>query len=248
MAWDALYIGKVIYDACKTVSGVNLNVYPLRIPQSVDLKTQPAVVYHIVSNNGEDVKDSRSLVDTIRFQVSVWASSYTLATSTASLIREALDGLSGEVSGCSVDYMRFEDESDGYDDEYKIFEHVIDFSARVKNNASMGTQLEYPKVITGITGDYTWTDAVPAGYMVEYVLFEESAGETGQISIGTTAGTTNVMQSEAIAGGGLTVVDRINQRMISLHTATTLYINHAGDGDAWNDMNLTIYLVMRKIN
>jgi hypothetical protein len=214
----------------------------------VEIGTAPAVVYRIVSNSGEDVKDSRSVVDTIHFQVSVWANTYTLTTGIASLIREALDGLSGEVAGCSVDYMRFEDESDGYDDEYKVFEHSIDFSSRIKNDASMGSIITYPAIVPNITGDYTWTDVVPAGWMVEYLLFEESTGNTGQISIGTGAGETNVIQSEAIAGGGLTVIDRINERMISLATPITLYINHAGDGDAWNGMNLTVYCVMRKIS
>ena len=247
MSWDALYIGKVVYDATKQVSGVNLNVYPLRIPESVSLKTQPAIVYHIVNNSGEDTKDGRSWVDTIRVQVQVWAASYTLATGLGSLVRESLDGLTGEVAGCSVDYMRFEDESDGYDDEYKLFAHTLDFTARVKNDASMGTTVTYPVVVTGITGDYVWTGAIPAGYIIEYVIFEEATGNTGQLSIGTSAGANNIIASEAITGGALTVIDRIRDRALNLATPMNLYV-HAGDGDAWNGMNLTIYCVIRKIS
>jgi len=247
MAWDALYIGKVIYESCKNVSGLTLNVYPLRIPESVSLTSQPSVVYRIISNSGEDLKDTRSIVDNIRFQVSVWASTYTLSSGIASLIRDSLDGLSGEVAGCSVDYMRFEDESDGYDDEFKLFEHTIDFSARIKNMGSGNINTE-PAVALDVTDDYTWSGVIPSGWMVEYLVFEESTGNSGQLSCGTSSGATNVMRSEAITGGGITVISNLTQRISSMSSAITLYINHAGDGDTWNGMNLTVYCVMRKIS
>ena len=247
MAWDALTIGKVIYDTCKNLSGLSLRVYPLRIPQGVDLSTYPAVTYQIQANQPEYVKDSRSLVDTVRFQISIFASTYTLTTGISALIREAMDGLSGETAGCSVDYIVVEDETDGFDDEQKIFIHDIDFSARIKNDSSQNINYS-PVIALNVSDDYTWTNAIPAGFMVEYLAIEESTGNTGQISFGTTLEGTNIAQSEAVTGGGLTIIDRINQRAISLHNPTTIYINHAGVDDNWNGINITVYCIMRKIN
>jgi hypothetical protein len=251
MIWDALYIGKVIYNACKNISGVSLRVYPLRIPQAVSLLTDPALSYYIISVTPEDTKDSRSLCDTVVFQVSIFGSTYTLTTSIAQGVRDALDGLNGETSDISVDYMRFEGWADDYEDDTKLFSKHMEFSCRVKNDASTGTgylTFDVSSIVTALnlTDDYTWTSIIPAGYMLESVIAEESTGETGQLSCGTGAGITDVFQSQAVTGGGLTVIE-VN-KIFSTSSATTIYINHAGSGDDWNGMTLSVYGVLRKIN
>lgn len=242
MIWDALYIGKVIYASCKDLSGVSLKVYPLRIPQETAF---PALTYSILSVDPEDTKDSRSLCDTVTFQINLFASTYTLVTSLAQLVREALDGLSGENSGVSVDYMRFESWIDDYDDEFLLFRKDMTFSCRVKNDASTNINASVLTALS-VTNDYTWADAIPAGYLLESFVIEESAGSTGQISSGTTVSGTNIFSAQTITGGGLTIIE--TNKAFSLTAAQTIYFNDVGSGDNWNGMNCTIYAIMRKIN
>lgn len=243
MTWDALYIGKAIFSTVNGVQDIESRVYPLRIPQETDLGSNAAISYYVISTTPETTKDSRSLVDTLRIQVSIFSQSYSTLNTIAGLVREALDGLTGEVAGCSVDSCWFSDESDLYEDEHRIFHKAQDYMVRVKNGSSIN-QNDMTSAVYGVSADYTWTAVIPAGYLIEYMIFDELSGHTGQLSAGTTSGDNNVFNQEAITGGALTVIN-IN-KTFSKTAATTIYINHAKDGDTWNGMSLNIFAQLRK--
>lgn len=258
MIWDALYIGKAIYAACKNISGVSLRVYPLRIPQEVDLMTSPALSYYITSVTPEDTKDSRSLCDTVVFQVSIFGSTYTLVTGIAQSVRDALDGLSGENSAVSIDYMRFEGWADEYENDTKLFHKAMEFSCRVKNDASSGTSYPYndnSNIISALnlTADYTWTNAIPTGYLIESFIFEESGGASGLLSCGTSVYGYELFTKVVISPNALTVVNI--DKILSKTTAATIYIwqDKIFTGIAlpppfdWTTQNITIYVMLRKI-
>ena len=122
---------------------------------------------------------SRTLCDTVDFQVSIFGSTYTLVTSLAQGVRDALDGMTGETSDVSVDYMRFVNWTDDYEDDTKLFSKHMDFSCRIKNDPSTAAGYPTPdgsNIITALnlTEDYTWSGIVPAGYLIESIIFEES--------------------------------------------------------------------------
>ena len=183
------------------------------------------------------------MVDTVRLQVSIFSTSYSSVNSIAQSVRDAFDGLTGEVAGCSVDGVYFDDESDMYEDEHNVFHKAQEYIIRVKNDASSNTS---DKVIsyTSLTSDATLTAAIPAGYLIEYMIFDEKSGNTAQLSAGTTAGDNNIMNQEAITGGALTVVN-IN-KVFSKTTSSTIYLNHAQSGDTWNSSNIDVYIQLRK--
>ena len=243
MTWDALFIGKVLYSQLNALEGISTRVYPMRIPQDIDLTTQSAISYYVISTTPETVKDSRSVVDTVRIQVSIFSTSYSAVNTLAGLVREALDGLTGEIAGCSVDGCYYTDETDQYEDEHDVYHRAQDYLVRVKNGASINqndmTSATYTK-----TDDFTWSAMIPAGYMIEYMIFDETSGNTGQLSAGTTAGDNNVFSQEAITGGALTVIN-IN-KTFSKTSATTVYINSAQAGDGWNGMSVNIFAQLRK--
>jgi hypothetical protein len=243
MTWDALYIGKAIFTTLNGIEGISTRIYPLRIPQETPLGNDAAISYYVISTSPEDVKDSRSLVDTVRIQVSIFAQSYATLNTIANLVRDALDGLTGEIGGCSVDSARFMDENELYEDEVNLYHIAQDYSIRVKNGSSIN-QNDMTSAVYTLTGDYTWTALIPAGYLIEYMIFDETSGNTAQISAGTTAGDNNVFSQEAITGGGLTVIN-IN-KTFSKTAATTVYINHSQDGDGWNRATVNVWAQLRK--
>lgn len=96
-----------------------------------------------------------------------------------------------------------------------------------------------------ITDDDTWTDVVPAGYMLVYAIFEEKAGNTAVLDLGTSAGGNEVFLGNTITANELTTI--VIQRTFSLTAATTLYLNDDDAGSGWNGATVDVYLVMQCI-
>jgi hypothetical protein len=243
MIWECLFVGKVIYSTVKDLSGVSSRVYPLRIPQAIDLKTTNAISYYIISTKPEDTKDSRSLIDTVMVQVSIFSNVYNTANALAQLIREAMDGLSGEIAGTTVDSIRFTNEIDQYEDDVEVYHKIQEYDIRIKNEPS--TNINAMTVVAlSLTNDYAWADAIPAGYILEEMIFDETAGKTAQLSAGTSANGTNIFSQAGITEGALTVIKV--DKAYSKTTAKTIYIHHSGDGDTWNGATITVYAILRK--
>ena len=98
---------------------------------------------------------------------------------------------------------------------------------------------------TTITADTTWSDIVPAGYILERMIFVETAGNTGTLSLGTSDGATDVFLDQAITASSITVVE-IN-KMWSTSATQTLDLNDDGSG-TWNSASVDVTLLMRKIS
>jgi hypothetical protein len=245
MTWDALLIGKAIFTSLTGLSGISTRVYPMRIPQEIDLSTTAAISYYAISTVPEPVKDSRSMVDTLRIQVSIFSTSYSSVNTIAGLVREELDGLSGEIGTTSIDSMMYSGEFDMYEEEAKVYHKAQEYSCRVKNDASVNIDATLPVGPVSVAADYFWAGVIPAGYMLETLLFDETTGHAPILSCGTTAGGNDIFTSESLQAGAFTSV-YVNKVWSKL-TATSIYIHDGGVGDTWNSAGLNIYAILKKI-
>ena len=99
-------------------------------------------------------------------------------------------------------------------------------------------------VYMGLNADTTLTDVVPAGYMLEYVIFEELAGQSPILDLGTSAGGNEVFINQALTTSDLTTI--VVDRIFSLTVDTTLYLNDDG-GSTWDTSSVDAYFVLRPI-
>jgi hypothetical protein len=99
-----------------------------------------------------------------------------------------------------------------------------------------------PVSFSDIVADTTFTDCVPAGYILEYVVFDNSTGQSAVLSCGTSAGAYDVFQSWGINANGLTSIPV--GKTLSLSVVKSLFVNDDQDGDTWNGANLDMYLVL----
>lgn len=98
---------------------------------------------------------------------------------------------------------------------------------------------------TSITSDTTWTDVIPAGYMLNAIVVKETSGSSPKISIGTSAGGSQVFKSYTFTGSAITSIAVF--KMFSDSATTTLYLNHASSGDTWNGASIDVYLNLIRI-
>ena len=116
-------------------------------------------------------------------------------------------------------------------------------SGALPTNLSANDVQRYRHTVA-ITDDTTWTDIVPAGYMLEAITFVESAGNAATIDLGTTSGASDVFSQEVIAASGITVVT-IDQAF-SMTAKQSLYLNDDGAG-TWNSASITATLTLRRL-
>ncbi len=131
----------------------------------------------------------------------------------------------------------------------------LDFSNRnIKTTGALkdNTYTTYVKDIrssvskqSSLSSDTTLTDIVPAGYCLEYIVFEEKDGNTATLDLGTSAGGNEVFINQAVTASSITTVS-INT-VFSLSAATTLYLNDDDAGSSWNSGRVDAYFVMRRI-
>lgn len=93
------------------------------------------------------------------------------------------------------------------------------------------------------TSDTEIASSIPAGMYLDKIIVIESAGHTGQISGGINSGGVELFSSAGIAGSDSTAID------ISKYfpEAESIFLHHAGDGDAWNSMEISIYLLLFRL-
>lgn len=100
---------------------------------------------------------------------------------------------------------------------------------------------------TTVTGNTTYSSVVPANYMLEYIIIQETAGKTAVLDIGTTASGNDVLNGQTITASSIVTIPI--QKVFNLSsTAQSLYLNDAGGGSYWNSASLTLIYVLRKIN
>lgn len=96
-----------------------------------------------------------------------------------------------------------------------------------------------------ITSDTTWTDIVPAGYMLQSVIFEETAGNAGTLSLGKSDGAVDIFEDMVIAASDITII-QIND-VFSTSVAQTLDLNDDGGSGSWNSCSVNVTFLMRKM-
>jgi len=94
--------------------------------------------------------------------------------------------------------------------------------------------------------DATWTDVIPAGYMLCQVIIQETAGNAAILSMGTADGLTDVFEDIPIAASDITVITIDD--MYSKLAAQTLDLNADGPGGDWNSASVNVTLLMRRVS
>lgn len=100
-------------------------------------------------------------------------------------------------------------------------------------------------VQSNLNADTTLTDIVPAGYLLEYIIFNEKAGNAAVLDLGTAAGGSQVFINIPIAASGLTTIPV--QNMYSLTLPQTLYLNDDDASSDWNGAIVDVYFVLKAI-
>lgn len=121
------------------------------------------------------------------------------------------------------------------------FHGVIDGAVPI--NLSPDHKEQYPH-LTSITTNTAWTDVVPAGYLLEYIVFEGENTNDATIDLGTTTSASDVFSQEIIAGSDLTIT--VINKMFSKTAAQSLYLNDSGAG-TWNGASVLATLYMSKV-
>jgi len=127
-----MQIGEALYSYLSSYAGltalVGNRIYPLILPQGVTL---PAVTYTQISGPRVHCMGSDPGLTHPRFQVSVWAESYSDMATVAAQVRAALQDYSGTMGGDDgvvVQRIFLEDETDrNFEPNTKTFRRDLDF-------------------------------------------------------------------------------------------------------------------------
>lgn len=96
-----------------------------------------------------------------------------------------------------------------------------------------------------VSADVTWGAVIPAGYMLEHVVVQETSGNDPILSLGITPGGNEVFINQAMLTNDMTNV--FIGRCFSMAANTTLYLNDATAGDTWDGATISVYLCLRSM-
>lgn len=99
-------------------------------------------------------------------------------------------------------------------------------------------------VITDDTQILSSDDILPDGYILKYMIYTETAGNTAIVDLGTTSGSSNVFSQETLTASSTDVIpiDFPNLTGADL----PLYINDDGAG-TWNSASVNLIFIIQKI-
>lgn len=117
---------------------------------------------------------------------------------------------------------------------HDIFFRKRIFSVRSSNGAATNVE------VLGTDSDGLIT-TIPAGYMLEFIVFSEVGGAGVTIDVGTTAGDDDVISSYVI---GANEVLTQSLGIVFSTTATQQIFIHSA---AWTTSELDIYVLLRKL-
>ena len=92
--------------------------------------------------------------------------------------------------------------------------------------------------------DDTQLGSIPAKYLLEYVIFQETAGNAATLDLGTTSGASDVFLNQVVAASTWTTITVPNA--YSITGATTLFLNDDDGSSDWNSASVNVYLVFKK--
>lgn len=96
-----------------------------------------------------------------------------------------------------------------------------------------------------VTGDTEFASVVPAGYILKYLIAEETAGNAATLDLGTTSGASDVFLNQVFAASTITTV--VINKVFSFTSAQSLYVSDDDAGSSWNSGSLNVYFVLEKI-
>jgi len=96
-----------------------------------------------------------------------------------------------------------------------------------------------------VTGDTEFTSVVPKGYLLKYLIAEETAGNAATLDLGTTSGGNDVFINQTFAASTITTV--VINKVFSFSAAQSLFLNDDDAGSSWNSGSLNVYFVLEKI-
>jgi hypothetical protein len=108
----------------------------------------------------------------------------------------------------------------------------------------------------GVTDDYELSDWIPETgvYHLERITIKNDIENAGQLSAGTQEGVNNIFSQrfinamggpESINPEGWTTIQ--TDLVVSATSPVNIFFNNGQEGGTWNNMSLTIYLVLRQI-
>lgn len=109
------------------IAVVGQRIYPVLAPQDIEA---PYVVINKISGPRNHSMGGSSHLVNPRFQFSCFATTYAVAKQVSGLIQTVLQGYSGTlggVGGVAVNGCFYEDETDMYEDDTKLFHVALDF-------------------------------------------------------------------------------------------------------------------------
>jgi len=240
MTWHTSIVGRAVYYQLRNLCLGQ--VYPSIIPQDA---TFPCIAYSVVSITPDHTKDSKSVADKVRIQVDIFDKSLDNCNVTASLVRDQLDFISGTIAGVPIDTSRYGGEQHLFENDIRIHHIAQDYIIRLPND-SKPSNMQSIETVTDVTGDNTALSVVPPGYAISMIIFDNQTANLAQLSAGTSAGGSNIFQSEAIDKSGLTTITPKN-KTFSLTQFTSIFFNHASDQDTWGGATMTIYICLTKV-
>ncbi|NOX15962.1 MAG: DUF3168 domain-containing protein [Epsilonproteobacteria bacterium] len=107
-------IEKDLYIALKTVCD---RVYPIKMPEDA---IYPTITYMVIYDGQDQATNGNLMSRSVRFQVDVWASSYSEAkTLKDAIVNEVIGLKGGSISA-----------QDLYEDQLELFRELIDFKIK----------------------------------------------------------------------------------------------------------------------
>ena len=106
------------------------------------------------------------------------------------------------------------------------------------------TQLKEYKHTVPMTSNTSWTGCIPPGWMLESIVFVESAGAVPTLDLGLTSNAHDVFEQQAMVASDITIV--VINKVYSMLSRQTLYLSDAGVG-TWNGASLTALLNLRRV-
>ena len=86
---------------------------------------------------------------------------------------------------------------------------------------------------------------IPAGYILKYIVMEETAGNAATLDLGTTSGGNDLFINQTVAASDITTF--VINKVFSTSAAQTIYLNDDDAGSTWNSASVDIYVVMEKV-
>src|SRR5690606_23716432 len=117
---------KLLIDNPDFTAVAGTGAYPLRVAQS---KPLPAVAYQSISNSPTNCKEGVSGLDSVRVQLNIYSERYEQQEQLAAIVRQTLDGYSGQLSG--ITDITFQTEADLHDVAAEIYFKAQDYTIAI---------------------------------------------------------------------------------------------------------------------